>query len=43
MSVKGSDVAQHVLAVWVILYCNDVEEDEITMLISTLLTLGSSE
>ena len=43
MSAKGSDVAQHVLAVWVMLYGNDVEEAEITMPISALLTGGSSE
>ena len=43
MSVKGSDVAQHVLAVWIVLYVSDVEEAEITMPISVLLTGASSE
>ena len=38
MSVKGSNVAQHVLAELVMLYGSDVEEAEITMPISALLT-----
>ena len=43
MSVKGSDVAQYVLALWVMLYVSDVEEAEMTVPISALLTGGSSE
>lgn len=43
MSVKGSGVAQHVLAVWAMLYGSDVEEAEMTIPISALLTGGSSE
>ena len=40
---KGSDVAQHVLVVWVMLYDSDIQETEIKMLISALLTEASSE
>ena len=43
MSVKRSDVAQHVLAVWVMLCSSDVGDAEITMPIYALLTGASSE
>ena len=43
MSIKGSNVVQYVLALWVMLYVSDVEEAEMTVPISTLLIEGSSE